>query len=164
MQIKQLDENFFEEIFLLYKEIENNLENPLWLYPCTKEWLQSMLAAENGKALYGVFSDNNELMAVQCLSPTMKKVTELLNLNEQEIIEVGSAIVLPKFRGKGLAFEVAKELIEITKTNGYKNIVAKSHPDNIASNKTLLALGMQLCSTITIQEKYIRNIYLLRIF
>jgi RimJ/RimL family protein N-acetyltransferase len=163
MRIKKLDNSHFEEIFLLFKEIESNLENHLWLFPCKREWLQSMLATENRKALYGTFSDNNELMAVQGLSPTIKKVIDILKLNEQETIEIGSSVVLPRFRGKGLSTEISKELIEIAKLNGYKNIVAKSHPDNIAGSKTLLNLGMQLMTTIIPQDKYIRNVYLLEI-
>lgn len=163
MQIKKLDKSHFEDIFLLFKETEGYLENHLSLFPCTREWLQSMLAAENGKALYGAFSDNNELMAVQGLSPTMKKVIELLKLNEQETIEIGSSVVLPKFRGKGLSAEFSKELIKIAKLNGYKNIIAKAYPDNIASNKTLLSLGMELKTKVTIQEIYIRYVYCLKI-
>jgi RimJ/RimL family protein N-acetyltransferase len=122
-----------------------------------------MLAGKNKKALYGAFSGNAELMAVQCLSPTVDRVIKLLKLKAQETIEVGSSIVLPRFRGKGLSAEFSRKLIEIAKLDGYKNIVAKAYPDNIASNKTLLALGMQLKITITIQKVYIRKVYLLEI-
>ncbi|MDR1881456.1 MAG: GNAT family N-acetyltransferase [Prevotella sp.] len=163
MQIQQLGKSNFEEIFLTFKEIESNLENHLWLYPCKKEWLQSMLSEKNGKTLYGAFSDDNELVAIQGLSPTMKEIIDMLNLREQETIEQGATVILPKFRGKSLSLAVSRETIKIAKLNGYKNIVAKAHPDNIASRKLLLALGMQLKTTITIQTKYIRDVYLLEI-
>jgi hypothetical protein len=166
MQIKKLDISHFEEAFLLFKEVENNLENPLWLYPCTREWLESMLSAENGKALYGAFSDNNELMGVLSFSPTIKEVIEVLNLNEQETIEIGSAAVLPKFRRSysfSLSVKILKELVKILKSSGYKHIVAKISPDNISVIRTLLVLGWQLKTSITILEKYVRNIYLLNI-
>ena len=160
MRIEKLDNTYFQEVFSLYKEIENNLENPLWLSPCKQEWLQSMLSAENRKALYGMFSDNNEIMAIQGMSPTIKKIIELLTLNEQETIEIGSAVVLPKFRGNSLTFKLASELIKKARLIGYTYVVSKAHPDNIVSNKILLDLGMQLKTTITTQEN-VRNVYLL---
>ena len=56
--------------------------------------------------------------------------------------------------------EFSRILIEEAKTKKYEYIVSVAHPENMASNKGILAMGAKLMKTGYLGEYY-RNMYLL---
>ena len=165
MQVKQLNKSHEKQFSAMMMEIRKSLENPLWFMSFTEQEQKEMLA---GKTIitYGAFSDDGELMAVSGLFPNpdeFKDITELLKLNPNKTTELGGCMTLPKFRGHNLMLQLNEMLLKVAKEAGFSNMIATAHPDNIASNKSLKALGMKLEKTITRNGKYLRNVYLLNL-
>ena len=70
-------------------------------------------------------------------------------------------MVLPEYRGQNLMLDVNNALLNVAKEMGIDYFVATVHPDNIASNRSVQKMGMQLKTTITRTGGYERNVYLL---
>ena len=82
---------------------------------------------------------------------------------ERKGAELGGSMVLPDYRGQNLMYDVNKKLLEVAKENGIEYLVATVHPENIASNRSVLKLGMQKTATIVRTGGYLRNVYFLEL-
>ena len=54
-------------------------------------------------------------------------------------------------------------LVKEAKHRGFEYLIATAAPENIASNKSLLKLGMKCVCQINRYGKYLRNCYMMKI-
>lgn len=69
-------------------------------------------------------------------------------------------LVLPEYRGKGLITELMKMQSDLAKKMGFDYIISMAHPDNIGSKKSLEKVGLKYVKTTTVNEKFLRDIYM----
>lgn len=74
--------------------------------------------------------------------------------------EFGGVLVLPEYRGNGIMKHFGNILVNEAKSKKYEYIVSVAHPENIASNKGISAIGAKLMKSDYLGEYY-RNMYLL---
>ena len=163
-EIRRLDKSNQSDFVNFNRIIRNNLQNPLWFMPFSEENMQHTFDEGNTLVVYGAFVDN-VLGAISLFDTNVEEFKELSLIAgvspDKKGAELGGSMVLPDFRGQNLMLDVNNKLIEVAKDMGIQYFVATAHPDNVASNRSLQKLGMQLKTTITRTGGYLRNVYLL---
>lgn len=162
--IKKLDKSNQQDFINFNRIIRSNIQNPSWFMPFSEENMTQTFDEGNTLVVYGAFVD--ECLACISLFDTNKE--EFSELSKavgvspnKKGAELGGSMVLPDYRGQNLMLDVNLKLIEVAKSMGIDYFVATVHPDNIASNRSVQKLGMQLKTTITRAGGYLRNVYLL---
>ena len=105
--------------------------------------------------------ENDDICAVSCLVFDISEfVNEIQNLNIDfsKTAEIGGCMTVPGHRGKGYMYKLNEELIKTATEIGVKHILATAHPENIASNKSLVRLGMRFIKEFD-RHGYRRNLY-----
>ena len=163
-EIRRLDKSNQSDFVNFNRIIRNNLQNPLWFMPFSEENMKHTFDEGNTLVVYGAFVDN-VLGAISLFDTNQEEFKELSLIAgvspDKKGAELGGSMVLPDFRGQNLMLDVNNKLIEVAKEMGIQYFVATAHPDNVASNRSLQKLGMQLKTTITRTGGYLRNVYLL---
>ena len=90
------------------------------------------------------------------------EIKESLGISNALAGEFGGVLVLPEYRGNGIMKQFSHILINEAKSRNYDYVVSVAHPENIASNKSILAMGAKLMKTDYLGEYY-RNMYLLNL-
>lgn len=163
-EIKKLNKTNQNDFINFNRIIRNNLQNPAWFMPFSEENMLHTFDEGNTLVVYGAFVDN-VLGAISLFDTNVDEFKELSLIAgvspDKKGAELGGSMVLPDFRGQNLMLDVNNKLIEVAKEMGIEYFVATAHPDNVASNRSLQKLGMQLKTTITRTGGYLRNVYLL---
>ena len=163
-EIKRLNKNNQQDFINFNRIIRANLQNPSWFMPFSEENTKHTFDEGNTLVVYGAFIDG-ELGAISLFDTNFeefKELAQILGVNpSKKGAELGGSMVLPQFRGQHLMLDVNLKLIEVAKEMGINYFVATAHPDNLASNRSLEKLGMQLKTTVTRAGGYLRNVYLL---
>jgi RimJ/RimL family protein N-acetyltransferase len=60
-------------------------------------------------------------------------------------VEIGYGVV-PSARRKGFATEAARQLVDIARINGVRNVIARTEPNNLGSLRVLKNVGMRRVS------------------
>ncbi len=165
-EIKRLDKSNQQDFINFNKIIRENLTNKEWFIPFSEENLKNTFSEDSSLVVYGAFIDG----VLACISLYDTNFDEFSELTKASNIsfslkgaELGGSMVLPDYRGQNLMYDVNLKLIEVAKENGIEYLVATVHPDNIASNRSVLKLGMQKTATIVRTGGYLRNVYLLEL-
>lgn len=151
-----------DQLLKLMTIVLKELENKDFFIPISEDELEELY---NDKIciLYGAY-DEDKLVAMAKLDLNDKyDVVELkkcLNIKEYNVAELGRYLCLPQYRRKGIMKNLQKILIEEAEKLNYDYIVVTAHPENIASNKTILKAKFELKSTKMLSNGYYRNIYL----
>ena len=85
--------------------------------------------------LYGAY-DGDKLVGMMQLYVSQDMVADLkkeLELSECKVCELGGALVLPEYRGFGIAIKLGLLCVELAKELGFDHIIAAAHP-NIRSS------------------------------
>lgn len=146
----------------LIKSVLEQLENKDFFIPISEEELTE-LYNEKICILYGAY-DADKLVAIAKLDLNNKyDVTELkhcLNIEKYQVAELGRYLCLPEYRRNGIMKNLQKILIDEAIKLNYDYLVVTAHPENIASNKTILNEEFELKNTKILSNGFYRNIYL----
>ena len=131
-----------------------------------EQWeLDSMFDEENYAPLYGAF-DGDKLVGMAQLYVSQEMMAGFkkdFELEEYSVCELGGNLVLPEYRGMGIATTLQKMELEIAKERGFDYIISMAHPDNIASCKTLEKVGLKFYKTMSVANGFYRNLYMLKL-
>lgn len=164
LKLKRLELNDKIKLEELIKQIENNLENERFWLPINIESREHFFDDEWTYFL-GIF-DKDKLIAAVGLFFNENEYGEtkkILQLQGYKIAEIGRAMVAPGYRGKGLMIKIMKQLIDHAKKQGYQYLVATVHPQNTASQKSVIALGMNKKDSYVKPGGFKRDIFLLKL-
>ena len=165
-EIKILSKKNHNEFKLINKRITETMADKSWFMGFSEYVLENMFEKESTLVVYGVFIDGT-LAAVSLYDANYDEFSELAKVcgmpKEKIGAELGGSMVLPEYRGQNLMHEINLALIENAKASGIDYFVATAHPDNIASNRSLVKLGMSYVNQITRAGGYLRNVYYLKI-
>ena len=82
-----------------------------------------------------------------------------LNLGDAKVCELGGALVLSEYRGRGIAIELGYMCGAAAQERGFDYVVATAHPDNRSSWKTT-ARGLDFVKETTLPNGSVRKIYM----
>ena len=163
-EVRRLTKNNQQDFINFNRIIRENLANPKWFMPFSEENMTHTFDEGNTLVVYGVFVDG-VLAAISLFDTNYEEFKELslaVNVSpKKKGAELGGSMVLPEYRGQNLMLDVNNALLNVAKEMGIDYFVATVHPDNIASNRSVQKMGMQLKTTITRTGGYERNVYLL---
>jgi RimJ/RimL family protein N-acetyltransferase len=163
-EVKRLDKSNQQDFINFNRIIRQNLANPKWFMPFSEENMTHTFDEGNTLVVYGVFVDG-VLAAISLFDHNYYEFKELsiaVGVSpDKKGAELGGSMVLPEFRGQNLMLDINTKLISVAKEMGIDYFVATVHPDNIASNRSVQKMGMQLKTTITRTGGYERNVYVL---
>lgn len=164
LELRKLEKCDSNKLEGLINQVENNLENELFWLPISIESREHFFNDEWTYFL-GMF-DNDKLIAAAGLFLNKNEYAEsesILQLQNYKIAEIGRAMVAPEYRHNGFMKKVLQELINYSKKLGIQYLVATVHPENIPSQKTVVALGMEKKEHCVKQGKYERDIFLMNL-
>lgn len=151
-----------EQVKKLIKIVLNELENKDFFIPIAEDELKDIYNDEVC-ILYGAY-DKDKLVAIAKLDLNdqydVAELKQLLNIEKYQVAELGRYLCLPEYRRKGIMKNLQKLLISEAKKLNYDYLVVTAHPQNIASNKTILKEEFELKITKMLSKGFYRNIYL----
>ena len=161
-EIRRLDRSEKEEYKRLKATVLGTLTDKSWLIPFTEEVEATMFDVDSTLLVYGCFVDG-VLAAVSTLDTDKAEFFEVAEAAgmpmEKKGGELGGSMVLPEYRGQNLMWEINSVLFAAARDMGFAYLVATAYPDNIASNTSLLKLGLDYKKTIIRTGSYTRNVY-----
>lgn len=75
--------------------------------------------------------------------------------------EIGRCKVHPDYRGQNLMLRLNRTVFEVARDKRLQRVIATVHPDNTASCRSLVSLGMQKAGKAVRQGGFQRDIYLM---
>ena len=88
------------------------------------------IGAFSGKKMVGIVS--------LCFNQeNVQNYKEKIGIMDKKVCELGNALILPEYRGKGIIQILNQMIIDLAKKLKYEVAVATVHPDNISSKKAL---------------------------
>ncbi len=121
------------------------------LIPMTEEEYDDTYTDENEDVVYGIFEEDR-LIATSSLLHDVRAYAinpELKEILKHPCIEIGESMVLPEYRGHGLMLRLNNLIKDEAKRQGVQYMLATAHPDNIASNTSLMHLGYKVIKEFT---------------
>lgn len=164
MNISKLSHKHLPNLKQIIDITLKNIQNADWFIPLDPGNIDNIFDI-NICEIYGVF-DNDELLAISGLfwdESDYADIKQILNIADKKVAEIAECITLPKARGNNYMLTLNKLLLQKAKEKGYEYVIATAHPDNIASNKSLTKLGMTTNNQFMRYDKYLRNIYRIKI-
>ena len=144
------------------KTTTDSLSDKSFLIPFSTEEIENTFANDTKDIVYGIF-DEEKLVAMSGIYFDLRDfedVKDELNIDIDKTAEIGGSMTLTEFRGNGYMLILNTQLKVIAEELNIKFILATAHPQNIASNRSLSKLGMQLIKEFD-RHGYRRNLYIL---
>ena len=164
MEIRQLTQKDEQSLKNLIECIEEHLVNSQWWLPIKREAYDNFLNPE-WTIFWGAFEKDLLFGASALFLNEFEYGESLKAVGTQTlpIAEIGRCMVRPEFRGKNIMLLLNQQLCKIAKNMGIKTLIATAHPDNMPSNVSLQKLGMKIQKCILKENKYKRNVFLMKI-
>ena len=161
IEYRKIERSEKQELSNLVTLVLDKLERKEFFIPFDDEEIEAMFD-ENNAITYGAYHGDKLVGTAQLYfgDEFVEKIKEALELKGCFVAEFGGVLVLPEYRNNGIMKEFSRILMEEAKTKKYEYIVSVAHPEIIASNKGILAMGAKLMKTGYLGEYY-RNMYLL---
>lgn len=161
IEYRKIDVIEKQELAKLIYTVQEGLERKEFFVPFSDKEIDAMFD-ENNAITYGAYVDGKLVGTAQFYlgDAFVDKIKKVLDIEESVAGEFGGVLVLPEYRGNGIMKQLSSILINEAKSRNYDYIVSVAHPENIASNKSILAMGAKLVKTDYLGEYY-RNMYLL---
>ncbi len=164
MKIQQLSHNHLKDLKQIIDIALKNITNPKWFIPLDPSNIDNIFDL-NICNIYGIF-DNDKLLAISGLfwdESDYQDIKQLLNIQNAKVAEIAECITIPQARGNNYMLKLNQLLVQKAKELGYQYLIATAHPDNIASNKSLQNLGMTSNKQFYRYDKFLRNIYCIKL-
>lgn len=161
---RKLNEQDKDQVFSLIDTVLAGLENPDFFYPFEQWELDSMFDDVNYAHLYGAF-DGKKLVGmcqlyVSANIPGLSDLCKEFDLSENKCCELGGCLVLPEYRGQGIATTLSTLEYDLAKKLDYDYIISTTHPNNLSAAKTLEKTKLELVKVTTLSNGYTRKVYL----
>ncbi len=165
-EIRRLTKNDMEAFRHVNNETDRYITNKDWFHIFSDSTVAHFFSDANTHVIFGCFIDE-ELAGVSLYDYDPEQcawLSEACRMAEDKKgAELGGSMVLPKFRGNNVMYDINTALKAEAKKQGLAYFVATAHPDNIASNSSLKKLGFTFVTTGINPSNIIRNIYLLEL-
>ena len=160
---KKIKKNEKQELSRLIDIVLENLERKDFFIPFDDEEIEAMFDEENA-VTYGAYEGDKLIGTAQLYwgDEFVDTIKESLGVKDSLSAEFDGVLVLPEYRGTGIMKQFSRILISEAQKRSYEYIVSVAHPENIASNKAISAMGAKLMKTDYL-GKYFRNMYLLEL-
>lgn len=161
---KEIDKSDERQLRDLIKNVLEGLENKQFFIPYA-DWELESLYDKTYAPIHGAY-DKEKLVGMAQLyikEDFLKEYIEILGLQGYKVCELGGNLVLPEYRGKGIMYELIKIQAKLAKDMGFDYIISMAHPDNIGSKKTLMKLGLEYVKTTTVNETFLRDIFMMKL-
>ena len=161
IEYRKIEKSEKPELSALITLVLDKLERKDFFIPFEDEEIEAMFD-ENNAVIYGAY-DGDKLVGTAQLylgDEFVENIKENLGVKDSLAAEFGGVLVLPEYRGNGIMKHFGNILVSEAKLKKYEYIVAVAHPENIASNRGISAIGAKLIKTDYLGEYY-RNMYLL---
>lgn len=86
-----------------------------------------------------------------------------LELEDYTVCELGGILVLPEYRGNGIATALQKIELELALELEFDYVISMAHPDNIGSQKTLEKVGLNFIKETRLSNGFLRKLYMKKI-
>lgn len=165
MEFRRIEKKDEQKLYKLFEEMEITLENKDWWLPLSENEKTLLFNEENAYFLGLYYKE--KLVGCSVLLVNNEDFKDYLdyldNLDKSKCGKIGRCVVHPEYRNNNYMYKLNSKLVEIAKNYNLKHLIAITHPDNIASNKSMQKLGMKNVKTILRYGKYTRSIYLIDI-
>ncbi len=164
LEFKKVDPKDEEQVLGLIQTVLGGLERAEFFIPYA-EWELKKLFDESYAPLHGAY-DGDQLVGMAQLyvdQEMLKEYKEVLGISDYKVCELGGDLVLPDYRGRGIMATLIGMQFELAKELGFDYIISMAHPDNAASNKALLRLGLEYVKTDTVSDGHLRDIYCMKL-
>lgn len=163
MSIIKLDHQHHNQLKNLIATIKKDIDpNKLIIIP--QDQIETIFN-NNTTIIYGVVEQNN-LLAMSGLfwdESDYLDIKRILNIQNSKVAEIAECLVLPNARGNNYMLKLNQCLLEEAKKLGFEYVIATAHPQNYASHKSLIKLGMTTNKQFNRYDKYLRNIYYIKL-
>lgn len=160
--VRELNREDHKAVCALIKTVESALANNDWFIPMPETALTHMFDENSTLTVYGAEVDG-VLAGISLIDSDVLELSDLANaLNlpkDQRGAELGVSMVLPEYRGQHLMRVICEKLVSVAREMGFDYLVASAHEDNLASDRTLLKLGMERKAKLVRHGSYARNAY-----
>lgn len=158
---KKVNSTDKSQVFNLVDTVIEKLEKKEFFVPYSDEEKRRFFD-DNYAPLYGAY-DNNKLIAMSQLFLTDEIIEEYYDIlsiqKSKSICELGGFLVFPEYWNKGIMTKLSEIQYNLANMLNLDYIISTAHPDNIASNRILQKLNLELFDTITTSGGYLRNLY-----
>lgn len=161
---KEIEKKDEKQLRDLIKIVLEGLENPQFFIPY-EDWELEQLYDKSYAPLHGAY-DGEKLVGMAQLyirQDFLQEYIDILGLNGYKVCELGGNLVLPEYRGQGIMYELIKLQANLAKDMGFDYIISMAHPDNIGSKKSLMKLGLQYVKQATVNENFLRDIFMMKL-
>lgn len=162
---KEIEKKDRDKILNLIDNVVSNLERPEFYFIGDEEKeIQRMFDLEYVYNL-GVY-DNEKLVGMTQLyidQEDLKEYIDILGLNKYKVCELGSALVLENYRNRGIMQNLIKIQKDKAKHLKFDYMIATVHPENTPSNIVFEKFGFFIEKQIMINDKYLRNLYQIKL-
>ena len=161
---KEIEKKDEKQLRNLINTVLEGLENPQFFIPYA-EWELENLYEKEYAPLHGAY-DGEKLVGMAQLyikADFLEEYKEVLGLEGCKVCELGGNLVLPEYRGQGIMYTLIQMQAELAKELGFDYIISMAHPDNIGSKKALMKLGLEYVKTTTVNEIFLRDIFMMKI-
>lgn len=160
--LKKVEEKDKEQLFKLIDIVLKGLPNQAYFIPYEQWELDSMFDDVNYAPLYGAY-DGDKLVGMAQLYISQDMLDDFkkeFNLTDYKVCELGGNLVLPEYRCMGITTKLQTMELELAKKLGFDYIISMSHPDNIASCKTLEKIGLEFVKETKLSNGFLRKLYM----
>jgi ribosomal protein S18 acetylase RimI-like enzyme len=156
VEYKKINASEKKELTELVYTIQEGLERKEFFVPFSDNEIDLMFD-ESKTITYGAYINNKLIGTGQFYlgDEFVDEIKAALDIEDAMTGEFGGVLVLPEYRGNGIMKQLASILLNEAKKRNYSFIVSVAHPENIASNKSIVAMGAKLMKTDFLGEYYV---------
>jgi len=164
LTFKVIELNDEKQVKDLINVVLSGLERPEFFISYS-EWELENLFNKDYAPLYGAY-DGDKLVGMGQLyvnQDSLKEYKETFNIADKKVAELGGALVLPEYRKRGIMTSLMNIITDLAKDMGFDYVISMAHPDNIGSNKALKNVGLKYIKTVTENNGYLRDLYIMEL-
>jgi len=164
LTFKVIELNDEKQVKDLINDVLSGLERPEFFISYS-EWELENLFNKDHAPLYGAY-DGDKLVGMGQLyvnQDSLKEYKETFNIADKKVAELGGALVLPEYRKRGIMTSLMNIITDLAKDMGFDYVISMAHPDNIGSNKALKNVGLKYIKTVTENNGYLRDLYIMEL-
>ena len=161
IEYRKVDISEKEQLKKLIYTVQEAIDRKEFFVPFRDEDIDTMFD-EDKAVTYGAYDIGKLIGTAQFYlgDEFVDDIKKVIGISETIAGEFGGVLILPEYRGKGIMKQFSVIIIEEARLRNYDYIVSVAHPENIASNRSILFTGAKLIKTDYL-GKYYRNMYLL---
>ncbi len=161
---KKIEETDRKQVLTLMKTVIEGLERPEFYMQDTPENIENMFE-EDFIYSYGAYEKEKLVGMTQLYvdQQDLKRYKVLFGLENEQVCELGSALVLKAYRNQGILQNLINRQIQVAKEKKFTYMIATVHPENVPSYTALEKCAFYLKGHAIIENQYDRNLYVIKL-